>query len=150
MVENMEYNISARGVDKRLKARYEASEAEAVNYCGELLRLRDTGDLSYDVVYKYMERIVRAKYYLDEEVLDSNRFHYLGELSVARALGRNISEIQGIDLEAKCNGTSTVMTKKILLFMFINRQLGVSISAEQAADALSLDDLALLVFQQLS
>ena len=74
----------------------------------------------------------------------------MGELSIARMLGKDISEIKGIDLEAKCNGTSSVMTKKILLFMFMNKELGIAISAEDAANSYTLQDLSILAFEQLS
>ena len=81
----------------------------------ELLGKVNQGCCTIEDVNATVEKVVRAKYFLEDCALQSNYFNYLGELSIARMLGKDISEIKGIDLEAKCNGTSSVMTKKILL-----------------------------------
>lgn len=146
----MEYNTSARGVNVQLKEKYDAAEKTAQGYCQELLGKVEKGDFKQEDVYEAIEKIVRAKYFLEDCELQSNYFNYLGELSIARMLGKDISEIKGIDLEAKCNGTSSVMTKKILLFMFVNHELGIAISAEDAANSFTLQDLTILTFAQLS
>lgn len=146
----MEYNTSARGINYQLKAKYDAAEEVAHGYCLELLGKVNQGCCTIEDVNATVEKVVRAKYFLEDCVLQSNYFNYLGELSIARMLGKDISEIKGIDLEAKCNGTSSVMTKKILLFMFMNKELGIAISAEDAADSYTLQDLSILAFEQLS
>ena len=146
----MEYNTSARGINYQLKAKYDAAEEVAHGYCEELLDKVNQGCCTIEDVNATVEKVVRAKYFLEDCVLQSNYFNYLGELSIARMLGKDISEIKGIDLEAKCNGTSSVMTKKILLFMFMNKEMGIAISAEDAANSYTLQDLSILAFEQLS
>jgi hypothetical protein len=79
----------------------------------------------------------------------TDHFNGLGEISIAKALGKGRSSIAGIDLEAKCNGTSSVMTKKILLIIFLNNALNIHIDPQVSAEITDIRHLAETVFEAL-
>lgn len=145
----MEYNRSARGIDIEAKAKYDEAERIAKGLCTQLLSLRRNGELDKELVSTTIRDIVLAKYYLSHEDAVSEYFNALGELSIAKSLGKSVSEVRGLDLEAKCNGTSSVMTKKILLMIFLQRELFVEISSEAASNILTISELADLIFSKL-
>ena len=138
----MEYNRSARGIDIEAKAKYDEAERIAKGLCTQLLSLRRNGELDKELVSTTIRDIVLVKYYLSHE-------DALGELSIAKSLGKSASEVRGLDLEAKCNGTSSVMTKKILLMIFLQRELFVEISSEAASNILTISELADLIYSKL-
>ena len=44
-------------------------------------------------------------------------------------------------MEAKCGGTSAVMTKQILLIVALNRDLGITVPPDEAADITKVSEL---------
>ncbi len=144
----MEYNISPRSIDYDLKKRYQQADADA-QQIAQRLRMISEDDLRVSDIYDGVKEIVRIKYFLDHDDMITDYFNGLGEISIARALGVDRSAVVGIDLEAKCNGTSSVMTKKILLIIFINRELGIEIDPHTAAEITNISQLATAIFVSL-
>lgn len=137
----MEYNTSARGENTELKARYLEAERISRNIVQQLLAL-PADQLDETAVYDAFHEIVRVRYFLEPADMITDHFNGLGEISIAKALGKDPSEVKGIDLEAKCNGTSSVMTKKILLAIFLNREMGIALAPDVVADATTIRALA--------
>jgi hypothetical protein len=141
----MEYNISPRSIDYDLKKRYQQADIDA-QQIAQRLRLIPKGDLRVSEIYDGIKEIVRIKYFLDADDMITDHFNGLGEISIAKALGVDRSAVVGIDLEAKCNGTSSVMTKKILLIICINRELNIEIDPHTAAEITTISQLATAIF----
>jgi len=144
----MEYNTSPRTIDYALKERYAQADLDAQQIAGKL-RLIPSGDVGMPEVYSSIAEIVRIKYFLAQDDMITDYFNGLGELSIAKALGMDRSAVAGIDLEAKCNGTSSVMTKKILLIIFLNKELDIGIDPHTSAEIVNLSQLATAVFDSL-
>lgn len=145
----MEYSLSARGIDPVAKDRYDTADRRAKELCGDLLHLKACNMLTEKAVFDLVQEIVLSKYYLTHNDTISDHFNALGEISIAKTLGKAVEDIRGIDLEAKCNGTSSVMTKKILLVIFIQRELSISIESELVPDLETISELASLVHSKM-
>lgn len=145
----MEYNRSARQIDYEAKARYDAADRTAREICHRLTERARRGCLDRDETYNSLKRIVLTKYLLEPEDATSDYFNALGEISIAKVLGTSVEEARGRDLEAKCNGTSSVMTKKILLMIFLQRELPIVIDDTTAVEMLTIAELADFIYSQM-
>ena len=81
---------------------------------------------------------VKTRYFLKDEDLALESFNALGYMSIARSTGMDISEATSGDLHARCDAASPSLTKKILLMISLNRELGLGISPEESADITTL------------
>lgn len=141
----MEYNMGPGRRDRVLEKRYEVAEREAKLIAERL----NAGALpSFEEFEEAVHGYVRARMLLapEDELVDS--LNALGQMNLARALGVSVPDLSRIDMEAKCGGTSAVMTKKILLIVALNRDLGVKIAPEVAADITKLSDLVARLYKQ--
>lgn len=144
----MEYNTTPKTIDHALEQRYRQADVDARKIATALASI-PPNDISRSNVYDAIREITRIKYLLDQKDMATDHFNGLGELSIAKALGKDRSAIAGIDLEAKCNGTSSVMTKKILLIMFVNNVLDICIDPRTSAEITDIGHLSEIVFHAL-
>jgi len=144
----MEYNTTPKTIDRALEKRYQQADADA-RIIAKALASTPPNDVNQPNVYTAIREITRIKYLLDRKDMVTDYFNGLGELSIAKALGKDRTAIAGIDLEAKCNGTSSVMTKKILLIIFLNNTLDIRIDPHTSAEITDIDRLSEIVFQAL-
>lgn len=85
---------------------------------------------------------VKTRYRIKDEDLSLDSFNALGQISIARSTGVELEDISIAEMSSRCEGTSASMTKKILLMIELNRELGLGISPEEAADITTLSLLA--------
>lgn len=85
---------------------------------------------------------VKARYFLNDEDLSLESFNALGQMSIARLAGISPEEALRAETSSKCEGASPSMTKKILLMMGLNRDVGLGISPEEAAEITTISSLA--------
>ena len=76
-------------------------------------------------------------------------FSALTELSLARSLQISPELVKEFDLAKSCDGASSAMVKKVLLFMAIQRELGIELPARESARITSLQDLAELAWAEM-
>lgn len=115
----MEYNISARNTDHLLKEAHNKA-AESAN---ALLAATRAGSLRRSRALRSPARI-RARpgtCWALTTWRKATHLNYLGELSLARSFDMSVEEIRRTELDAKCENTSSSMTKKILLVIALNR-----------------------------
>lgn len=141
----MEYNRGPGRRDRALERRYEEAEQKARCLADGLNALPHPTFDQFETTIKEYVRI-RLLLQSDDEFVDS--LNVLGQMNLARALGVSIPELATLDMEAKCGGTSAVMTKKILLIMALNRDFHISISPEEAAEITRLSDLIVRLYYQ--
>ena len=140
----MEYNTSAKGPNIELKNRLETSANEA----NELLLKHDVVAMSKDELTQILREYVRLRYLLDESDMQENdHFNYLGEVSLARGLGLSVDAVRKSELDSKCEGTSSTMTKKILLIIALSRTLEIETDPERNADITTIDKLADYIYE---
>ena len=64
------------------------------------------------------------------------------QISVARSMHVDISRLKKVDHASKCNGTTAVISKRVLLFLAIQKGLGVTLPPEKTPDIHTVQDLA--------
>ena len=105
------------------------------------------------------EELVRAairtyilnKYLLDEEPIDDERIDELTKLSIANSLRLDKELLAELDRQSNgCGSASSTVTKKILLYLAVQRDFGVTLPPDKMAYASTLDDIAAIVHQQLA
>ena len=126
--DDMEYNMGPGRRDAALERRYLKAEQEAKALIERFKEMP---------VHAY----VRTRYLLEpeDELVDS--LNVLGEMNLSRALGVPVPDLGKVDMEAKCGGTSALMTKKILLIVALNRDLGIAVPPDEAADITKVSEL---------
>lgn len=62
--------------------------------------------------------------------------------SVARAIKVDVSELEGLDMPGRCGSAPAVLSKRILLFLAIQKELNVELPVEKTPDIQTLKDLA--------
>lgn len=135
----MEYNTTARGPNIELKNRLE----EASRAADELLVSQDAAHADEARLHEILKEYVRIRFLLTEEdVAESEHFKYLGELSIARGLGVSTDKVRKTELDSKCAGTSSAMTKKILLVVALGKALGIKTDPDRNADITTISELS--------
>ncbi len=92
---------------------------------------------------------VLHKYMLDpgEEIPDD--FNKLTDLSLSRSMKISPELVKEFDLARSCDGASSAMAKKVLLFMAIQRELDILLPARESARIKDLSDLADLAWEEM-
>lgn len=136
--DDMEYNMGPGRRDAALERRYLKAEQEAKAL---IERFKEMPDPTFDQMETVVHAYVRTRYLLEpeDELVDS--LNVLGEMNLSRALGVPVPDLGKVDMEAKCGGTSAVMTKKILLIVALNRDLGITVPPDEAADITKVSEL---------
>lgn len=97
-------------------------------------------------IYKY----VIFKFLLDDEedLPDTHDLNELAKLSVAKAGRLNPNEAALLDVSKHCGSTSSFMTKKVLLFMSLSRELNFEYSPYNTAEIETTDELAKIIMEK--
>lgn len=125
--------------DRELEKRYVKAERLSKELVEEF---KEKACPSFAETDELVRSYIRIRYLLEpeDELVDS--LNVLGQMNLSRALGVPVPNLRNVDMEAKCGGTSAVMTKKILLIIALNRDLGISIASDDAADITRVSELA--------
>lgn len=142
----MEYNVSARNPNHALKKKV----ADAASRADSLFESWDPQGNDEHSLCETVKEYVRLRYLLEpEDMLETEHLNHLGEASIARSLGMSIEAVRKNELDSKCEGTSSSMTKKILLTIALNKALRIDIDAETTADITTITELCDAVRAQL-
>lgn len=135
----VEYNTSAKGPNKVLMERIKQANEQANLLLASELPIPSDKAALRTIIAKY----VQIRYLLtDEDMQVTEHFNGLGEISLSRGLGLPVEVIRTSELDAKCQGTSSAMSKKILLVIALNKLLGITIDATTTADITTVTQLA--------
>lgn len=92
---------------------------------------------------------VLHKFMLKEEDLASDDFNSITELSLSKSMKISPELVKEFDLAKSCDGVSSAMAKKVLLFMAIQRELGIQLPAMASARITTIHDLAELAWNEM-
>ena len=92
---------------------------------------------------------VLHKYMLSPEMELPENFSALTELSLSRSMKISPELVKEFDLAKSCDGASSAMAKKVLLFMAIQRELGIQLPAMASARITTIHDLAELAWNEM-
>ena len=133
-------------MDENLKQRLLSSKENADR---EIAKINAAGEVTEETVYRYLRPYILYKFLLDGEERLPEDFTGLVKLSIARTAKIDPALLKDLQRAQKCTSASSVAIKKGLLFLDIQRQLGITFDPEKTTDIGSLRDLARLVFDKL-
>lgn len=129
--------------NEQIKELILASKREAA---AEMAQIKGRVPLTREFLTEHLRRYVLRKYMLTDADGAEEDFHALTELSLSRSMKISKELVKEYDLAKSCDGTSSVMAKKVLLFMAIQRDLDITLPARETVRFRTLDELAELVF----
>ena len=92
---------------------------------------------------------VLHKYMLSPEMELPENFSALTELSLSRSMKISPELVKEFDLAKSCDGASSAMAKKVLLFLAIQRELGILLPAMASARITTIQGLADLAWEEM-
>ena len=81
-------------------------------------------DLTQEALQEHLRRYILQKFLLDEDCTE-NDLTRLSEFSIEKALEINQRELTTSDLSLGCSAASSVVSKRLLLFMALQRELDI-------------------------
>ena len=103
--------------------------------------------LTRDFLRKTLRRYIFCKYLLEETDYTGDDLNEITEYSLAKSLRISKDLVKEFDLAKSCGGGSSVITKKTLLLMAIQREFGVFLPSEGIGRVKTITDLSNLVWE---
>ena len=94
----------------------------------------------YEKVHEALRGFIQNKYLLDDEEMTTDNILALSEISLKKMLSRYRKETLQ-DVSSVCSGASSASTKKVLLIMALQKELGIKFDLETYG---SIDSVAAL------
>lgn len=111
----------------------------------ELESILASPGMSPEALYQHLRRYTLAKFLLEDDCLEDD-FFALAEISMGRALDLDSDMVKKSDLSLHCSGASSVATKKVLLFMSLQKGLDIKFTPEEVPAIKTIEDLSKVVY----
>lgn len=105
--------------------------------------------LTYEFFSRKLRDFVLHKYMLSPKMELPENFSVLTEFSLSRSMKISPELVKEFDLARSCDGASSAMAKKVLLFMAIQRELGILLPARASAQITTIQALADLAWNEM-
>lgn len=92
-----------------------------------------------------LKQYIGCKLQLEKEEISEN-ITIMVRTSVSKATGIPAEKLKELDRPGRCGSAPTVLAKRVLLFVDIQKKLGVVIPPEQAPDIQTVEDLSGILF----
>lgn len=135
--------INSESIMERLLASKKAAQHEI-----ELILAKE--DLTVNFVSEHLRKYILDKYFLDEECCPTDNINDIMLISLERALKIDRNLIKETEKGGACDRGTPVMTKRILLFLALQRELNIVLPPAEAAKAKTIAQLAQIVFKALT
>lgn len=113
--------------------------------------IRDAKPLRYEFFHEQLYQYVLIKFLLtDADRPKDDSFDALAELSLSKSMQVSPELVEQFDTAKSCDGATSVMAKKVLLFMAIQRALNIELPALESARVKTMDDLSAIVWRTLA
>ena len=114
---------------------------------GHIQTIRRAVPLSYALFRQEMRQFVLDKYLLTEaDVPADDGFDELTERSLARSMKISPELVKEFDTAQSCDGATSAMAKKVLLFMAMEKALQIRMPARESARLTTLEELIQLLW----
>ena len=123
-----------------------AARAEAARHAANVL---DEPAPGRGFVEDEVAAYVRAKFHLDEADCEGRSFDELAELSLSKSMKVSPELVREFDLARSCDGVSSAVAKKSLLFVAIQKDFHVKLDPLECAYAEDLPAIGALVWKAL-
>lgn len=113
--------------------------------------IRAAQPLRYEFLHEQLYQYVLAKFLLtDEDRPEDGSFDALVELSLSKSMQVSPELVAQFDTAKSCDGATSAMAKKVLLFLAIQRALDIELPALESARVKTMDGLAAMVWNTLA
>ena len=102
-----------------------------------------------ELVRREVRGYIMAKFHLTEDDCATESFRDLAGLSLSKSMRLSPELVKEYDLARSCDGTSSRTAKMVLLFLALQRDLGIRFDPMSTAEAETLTDVGDLVWEQL-
>jgi hypothetical protein len=126
--------MTGNSAARRILAAQAASRAEIES-------LKELKNPSVDAVYARVRSYLLLRFLLEPET-DGDDILELADLSLARTSGPGRDGAASTDVSANCSGASSALSKKVLLLMALERDLGLDFSPEESVMIRTVRELA--------
>ena len=92
---------------------------------------------------------VFLRFMLEEQEYPNATFDQLAKLSIAQAAHVAPELVMELDKSRDCVGSTSLMSKKVLLLRGIEKTLHITLPAMRSAEIVTLEDLGMLIWEQL-
>lgn len=112
--------------------------------------IRKASPLTYECLQEELFQYVMKKFLLSGQCSPETEFDTLTEQSLARSMKISPELVAQFDRAKSCDGATSAMAKKVLLFLSIQRELGLELPAEESARIRTMEDFAWMVWHTLA
>ena len=126
-------------IRRRLLRARKAAKTHMDAICG-------TSPLTYPLLKQELRQFILAKFLLDE-IPEGASFDALVEKSLSHSMKIDPSLVTEFDTAKSCDGATSAMAKKVLLFMTMERELGLQLPALETARVKTLEDISQMVYK---
>ena len=105
---------------------------------------------TWETLHEDLYGFILSKYILLGDVTDVYNLTELAELSVAKTIQMPKEESRQLDGAHSCEGTTSAMTKKVLLLMALQKGLGIKFLPDTTADLTDTRQIAQEVWHLLA
>lgn len=128
-------------IRRRLLRARKAAKTHMDAICG-------TSPLTYPLLKQELRQFILAKFLLDEEEIPEDAgFDALVEKSLSHSMKIDPNLVAEFDTAKSCDGATSAMAKKVLLFMTMERELGLQLPALETARVKTLEDISQMVYK---
>ncbi len=116
-----------------------------------ITNIREAKQLRYPFLHEELYQYVLAKFHLtDEDRPADDSFNELTERSLAKSMQISPDLVAEFDTAQSCDGATSVMAKKVLLYMSIQRALEIELPATESARVKTMSDVSKMVWNTLA
>ena len=109
-------------------------------------RLKESGAISFGELNSCITAYIQAKFMLKPEECEGVDFQELSELSLAKSMKLSPDLVKEFDTARSCAGATSAIVKKTLLYMSIEKSLGIELAAEKTPKVHTFEDVSMLVW----
>jgi len=109
--------------------------------------IKSSPKLAKDEFYQLIRQYILIKFFLSDEACTEDNIIELSELSIQRVLKISKGNLKAADISVHCAGTSSVIDKKVLLLLAIQKQLGIKFNPDETSNAETIRQLSDLIYR---
>lgn len=112
----------------------------------ELALLRETEGIDRPFLKTHLRRFVLFKFQLSPDEIATESIAEITDLSLAKSAKLSKALAEQVDNAKSCDGATSAVVKKALLYTALQRGLGLTVDSKAAARSKTLDDLTGVVW----
>ena len=132
------------GQKERIKELLLEAQKRAAN---QVMKIKKQVPLKRDFLGETLRDYILDKYMLERDECISENLDELTQYSIAKSAGISTDLVKDLDIAKTCSGGSSALTKKVLLFLAIQKDFNVYLPTEGTGNVKTVSDLSDLVWE---